>query len=252
MSYRESVWEVPPDIVDIETELKELAHLYYFLVRKRQGLEMMAEKMWGNIGRRMDYILEELGIVETRLRTVKSRIDVAVQEHPVWIQWGQYVKGLGKTMLGILLGVAPPRRFPLPSALLKYTGWAPPEVYGGRRIGGVRRWVVFQIAMGLIRSKGFYRSIYEKFRFEEDQKHPDYPAARRFRRALRKLIRLFIHHYWEVYISLFGYAKRLPYEFEKGLKPMTQYIPPHIDIPTVMPWSPAEIEKIVIRSQRRK
>lgn len=82
--------------------------------------------------------------------------------------------------------------------------------------------------LGFVMHKGFYRSYYDKYRAEEDLKHPDLSDGQRFARARRKTVKLFIQHFWNAWRRSNGLGIVTPYVMITGNH---NYIkPPHEDI----------------------
>lgn len=82
--------------------------------------------------------------------------------------------------------------------------------------------------LGFVMHKGFYRNYYDKFRAEEDRKHPDMSDGRRFARARRKTAKLFLQHFWNAWRRANGLSIVTPYVMITGTH---NYIkPPHEEI----------------------
>lgn len=77
--------------------------------------------------------------------------------------------------------------------------------------------------LGFIMHKGFYRNYYDKFRAEEDKKHPDLSDGHRMARARRKAVKLFITHFWNAWRRSMGLSITTPYVMKVGGH---NYIPP--------------------------
>ncbi|MBE3122023.1 MAG: transposase [Thermoplasmata archaeon] len=82
--------------------------------------------------------------------------------------------------------------------------------------------------LGFIMHKGYYRNWYDKFRAEEDRKHPDLSDGHRLARARRKTAKLFIQHFWNAWRRANGLSIVTPYVLKTGGH---NYIPPpHEDV----------------------
>lgn len=82
--------------------------------------------------------------------------------------------------------------------------------------------------LGFVMHKGYYRTWYDKFRAEEDRKHPDMSDGQRFARARRKTAKLFLQHFWNAWRRANGLGIVTPYVMITGKH---NYIPPpHEDV----------------------
>lgn len=70
--------------------------------------------------------------------------------------------------------------------------------------------------LGFIMHKGFYRNYYDKYRAEEDRKHPKLSDGHRLARARRKAVKLFITHFWNAWRRSMGLSIVTPYVMKTG------------------------------------
>jgi hypothetical protein len=73
----------------------------------------------------------------------------------------------------------------------------------------------WKISDAFVKKKGAYRSLYDKFRAEEDRNHPELTDGHRFARATRRTVKVFLAHYWIVARKQKGLSTRPPYAIER-------------------------------------
>lgn len=79
----------------------------------------------------------------------------------------------------------------------------------------------WKIGQSFLKTKGRYRELYEKFRAREDRDKPDLKPLHRQRRAMRKVVKIFLQHLWVKWRTLEGLPVTEPYcEAYLGHKPV--------------------------------
>jgi len=68
---------------------------------------------------------------------------------------------------------------------------------------------------GIIRANGKYRAIYDEQKAYYEMDRPDWPQMRRHYAARRKMVKVFMSHFWEQWRVFEGLPTRLPYVIEK-------------------------------------
>ena len=63
----------------------------------------------------------------------------------------------------------------------------------------------------MLRTNSPYRRVYDEARGYYEQAHPDWTKAHQHAAALRKMIKLWLAHLWEVWRKLEGLPVREPY-----------------------------------------
>lgn len=247
---------------EIEEKLKLLAHIYLHLLKNSQRLELMYKHLKEQFSkhREIEGILRAVGTQTGSIKEDVARIiERYVKIHPLWEKFFSHIKGISPVYAGLLLGLIPARRFATPSKLYVYCGLAPPEVYEGKkRYHTKTKFVLYNIAMSFLRSKNAYTTYYYKWRAEEEEKTREgekirkvikelkknkqdkaverweqklqnlNPPKNKFHahlRATRKMIKMFLGHYYEVYWkTILGVKPVPPYFVVMGMKQF--YIPP--------------------------
>ena len=74
----------------------------------------------------------------------------------------------------------------------------------------------WKLGESFVKTKGGYRKLYEDFRAKEDRDHPDFSDGRRYARAKRRTVKMFLAHLWEKWRELEGLPVRVPYAVEYG------------------------------------
>ena len=225
---------VPENIILVENQLKVLAHLYFAQRKHVQALQLMNKKLKENLGEKgleevFELVVESMKANDDYRKFVLDYAEHIAVNHPVYVGYLSRLSGAGKYS-AFMLGLIPARRFETISKLWKYTGHAPPEVYGGQKKYHVMaKTLVHQVVENMMRNKSYYYQLYKSFREEIDKRHPDLPAKHRHMRALRKVKKLFLSHYWTMYRKILGLPIRMPYSVERGIE--QTFIKPFVDKP---------------------
>ena len=74
----------------------------------------------------------------------------------------------------------------------------------------------WKVGESFVKTKGGYRKLYEDFRVQEDRDHPDFSDGRRYARAKRRTVKLFLAHIWVMWRRSEGLPERSPYVIEHG------------------------------------
>ena len=135
------------------------------------------------------------------------QIDEFSKEHPFRVRYLNNIKGIGPILAsGIIAWLAPLSRFGTVSKLWKYCGLSPDSI---RRKGEncgynpkLKTFLVYRVGESFIKQKGrggFYGKMYDKFKEECKQKHPDWNKLHIHNWARRKMVKLFLSHAWEMW-----------------------------------------------------
>jgi len=175
-------------------------------------------------------VLAKLSTIE---KDLYKELERAVEGHPLYLQYLQYVRGVGAATAAYLITVLNPARFETVSKMWKYcglhvengkaphrtpeqpTGWNP-----------VARTMMWRLGENFRRQGGFYKMMYYKFLEESTRKHPDWTKAHHIAHARRVTVKLFLAHWHMVGRVLQGLSVRKPYICEKQPH---QCIPPILD-----------------------
>jgi len=160
--------------------LRQLVSSYYGIQKVRVAM-----------GNRTTAIVKEYGETEhTKMlkdvydisekieKTIVKYIRSVVREFPIYTQWLKYVVGVGDVLAaGLIAGIKTPARFSNISKLWHYCGQ---HVVDGeapsRRKGAKVDWNPFmrtlcwKLGESFVKTKGFYRSAYDRFRGVEERK----------------------------------------------------------------------------------
>jgi len=156
-------------------------------------------------------------------------------DHPFWEKYLSKIRGVGPVGAALIIGwLGPLSRFNTVSKLWKYCGLNP----GARRRRGqkatynpVLKSCLYVIAESLLRAKGYYKKLYDKFREECEYKHPDWKKIRVHRWAMRKMLKIFLSHCWEMWWVIMEEKESptKPYAMEKFGH--VDYMTPMVDKP---------------------
>jgi len=259
--------EPPENIKNLENILLGLYFIRRRLLKDSVGLRLLhkkKEKLYRIPA--LSVIYDSVsGSIENIRKEVEGVIEAYAKQHPMWDAFFARIKGIGPLYAGIILGRVPAWKFPNPSALRKYTGWAPPHVYGGkRRYDGHLKAIFYIVATNFLKVKNKYSSEYYAWRKKEDLKlklmekyadkvsgkikeddideelavelgiksleelHKIKPPANKLHahyRAIRKMISMFLAHYFEMYWRVVLKVKNPPKPYFV-IKGMGEYFPP--------------------------
>jgi len=152
------------------------------------------------------WLFSQLYSIEKQLY---KRIDEFSKDHPFRMKYLNNIIGIGPIFAsGIIAWLAPLSRFTTVSKLWKYCGLAPGmEMKKGRQTGYDPTLKAFLIRVGesFLMRKGrgsFYGKLYDKFRAECEQKHPDWNKKHIHYWARRKIVKVFLSHAWVMWWRL--------------------------------------------------
>lgn len=229
--------ELKPEIEIIENRLSLYYHVYNILAKTSISCQLVWSRKKDEIWKYKD-VLGVMQAVAIQIDTMKTDIEKIVRkttkQHPMWGAFFSKIKGVGELYAGFVLGKIPARKFPYPSKMYKFVGLSPPSVYGGKKTynRGIKR-ILYIIGMNFLKQKNKYSTFYYKWYMEEMEKleHPEKfnnPPKNRMHvhlRAMRKMLKMFLGHYYEVYFrTILGIEAPKPYFVERGFK--EYYVPP--------------------------
>ena len=129
---------------------------------------------------------KQLKVFEDLEATKEKEIAKLIKKQPLWLTYLKDVKGIGPLYAANLLGyIGNIKRFPTVSSLWKYAGLAVVNGQSDRRIKGqhisynpyLKTLCLGKIADNFVRSgkknAGTYRILYDKYKAEEQEKHPE-------------------------------------------------------------------------------
>jgi len=175
-------------------------------------------------------VLSDLESVEKKLYRELEKI---VRGHQLYLQYLQYVDGVGPAISAYLVTVLNPARFETVSKMWKYCGLHVENGRAPRRVAGQRtgwnpvaRTMMWKLGESFRKVGGFYRMMYQRFFEESLRKHPDWTKAHHLAHARRVTVKLFLAHWHTVGRVLQELPVRKPYICEKQPH---QCIPPVLD-----------------------
>lgn len=160
--------------------LKQLVAMYYGIQKVRVAMGNRVTSIVKEYGQ-TEYtqkLVEVYDVSEEIEKTVLKHIKPILKEFPIYTKWLKYVKGVGDVLAaGLIAGIKTPARFSNISKLWKYCGM---HVVDGeaptRRKGAKVDWNPFmktlcwKLGESFVKTKGYYRQAYERFRAEEERK----------------------------------------------------------------------------------
>jgi len=148
-----------------------------------------------------------------------KRLDAWSRNHPLRKQYLNYVKGIGPVLAsGIIAWYSEAMlKANYVSQIWSYSGLAPNQVRkAGERVNYNPRLKTFcwKIGQSFIKFKCFGRKLYEEFKEQTKQKHPDWTKLHIHNYARRKVVKLFIASVWEVWRKMNNLPTTRPYPIE--------------------------------------
>ena len=223
----------PEEIIQLEIELKWLAHEYFASIRRVQGHQRMIQHLHEQYP---DTAIEKMvcnpiqEILENLHREIDANARRLVKQHPVWHGFFNHIRGAGYTVALFLLGMAPAWKYPNISKLWKDIGLAPRHVYGGRKAYRVKvKWAVYSALRSMLMQgpngcKYARQYYYWREEIDQDKNYKDTPKWMKHLIVMKRVAKMFTGHYWEVYRKTFNLPIVPPYFVVKGMKQL--YIAP--------------------------
>jgi len=148
------------------------------------------------------WFFRELHSTERNLYRI---IDDFSKDHPYRVKYLNNIYGIGPIFAsGIIAWLAPLSRFATVSKLWKYCGLSPDSIRRrGQRCSYNPKLKTFMWKIGESfvkqKRKSFYGKMYDRFKQECHQKHPDWSKAHVHAWAKRKVVKLFLSHAWKMW-----------------------------------------------------
>ena len=165
------------------------------------------------------WLKDDIEEAERLKREIEGEMRRLVERHLVYNWYLKKQPGLGPVLSAQLLGWMQPWRFKNPSAMIKYVGYSPASSEQHDRVG---KTIVHKIAVSLIRKQpgSFWREAYEEFleRVRTTECREKCTRAHMHMKALRRLKRLFLSHYY------CAYAIILRCRYGLDILPTTHYV----------------------------
>ena len=174
-----------------------------------------------------------LSFLQASEKNLQAFMRASLRHEPIWKEWLKNVKGIGPVLGSALVSYLEPiERFPTISKLWRYSGYACINGKVERREKGQQihfnprvKTICWLIGESFVKSKGYYRKLYEEYRKKYDEKwktpedcgspickkHGKCLDIHRYYAAKRKVIRIFLAHYWMVSRHLKGLPVEKPY-----------------------------------------
>lgn len=153
-----------------------------------------------------------------------------LESEPVYTQWLQHVRGVGKILAAQILAISTPiTDFPTVSAFWAYCGYHVKDGKAARREHGVvANWsneaktTFFNLGACFVKAGGPYRELYDRYKARDRAAHPEkgkaggkYSDGHMHTRAMRYAVKIFMSHLWSVSYDLAGIPCRQPFVHEK-------------------------------------
>jgi hypothetical protein len=148
-----------------------------------------------------------------------KRLDAWSRNHPLRTEYLNYVKGIGPVLAsGIIAWLEEPiKKASHVSQIWSYCGLAPNQVRkAGEKVNYNPRLKTFawKIGQSFIKFKCFGRKLYNSFKEQAKQKHPDWTKLHIHNYARKKVVKLFIASVWEVWRKMNNLPTTKPYPIE--------------------------------------
>lgn len=151
-------------------------------------------------------------------KELQKRLDAWSKNHRLRKEFLNYVKGIGGVLAsGIIAWLSDAiLKAEHPSSIWKYCGLYPgSERKKGEKLPYNLRLKAFcwKIGQSFIKFKCFGRKLYEKFREETKQKHPDWNKSHIHNYVRRKVVKVFLACLWRKWREMNNLPTPLPYAF---------------------------------------
>jgi len=148
-----------------------------------------------------------------------KRLDAWSRNHPLRTEYLNYVKGIGAVLAsGIIAWLEEPiKKANHVSQIWSYCGLAPNQVRKrGEKVNYNPKLKTFawKIGESFIKFKCFGRKLYDSFKEQAKQKHPDWSKGHIHNYAKRKVIKLFIASVWETWRKMNNLPVTKPYPID--------------------------------------
>lgn len=215
-----------PVVHEQTASLRYLGDLYQQLQKTRIATEnrIRAYKQLNDIGDAPTFFYDVADIFKKLERRTSSEARKELEKLPIWTEWLQYVKGVGPTLAAKILGmIGHISRFDTISKLWRYAGYAVIDGKAERGLGPDNKFhynrrlktALYLLGESFIKQRSKYREVYDHYKkLYAEVKHPEWPAWRIHRTAMRKMIKRFLAHLWLVWRELEGLPTRPPYAHE--------------------------------------
>lgn len=208
-----------------DTTLRILVDLRETMQKQRIGfgnrvgaLERAADEGNGQTEAVMQRYLAQFRAVE---ELADADIRAAVKEYPIY-EYLSRVKGLGPMLSSQLIAMIDIERAGTVSALWRYAGYGVIDGQRERPTKGEKlhynarlKKVCYLIGTSFLKASSPYRAVYDSGREYYASARPEWTAARQHMAALRRMVKHFLAHLWEVWRKLEGLPTRELYVVEK-------------------------------------
>lgn len=208
-----------------DTTLRILVDMREALQKQRIGfgnrvgaLERAADSGNGQSEAMMNRWFERFEEVE---KQADADIRAAVKEYPIYEYLGR-VKGIGPMLAAQLIALIDIERAATVSALWRFAGYAVIDGERERPRKGEKlhynarlKKVCYLIGSSFLKANSPYRAVYDSGRAYYEANRPDWTKARQHMAAMRRMIKHFLAHLWEVWRGLAGLPVRMLYVEER-------------------------------------
>ena len=208
-----------------DTKLRILVDVREAMQKERIGfgnrvgaLERAADTGNGETEAMMQRWLEHFAAVE---KQADADIKAAVKEYGIY-EYVSRVKGIGPMLAAQLVALIDIERAATVSALWRYAGYA---VFDGERerprkgerlsYNARLKKVCYLVGTSFLKSSSPYRAVYDSAREYYAANRPDWTAAHQHMAAMRRMIKHFLAHLWQVWRELEGLPTRALYVEER-------------------------------------
>lgn len=137
---------------------------------------------------------------ETLEKLLDEQIGELVEEQPLYAHVSA-VKGVGPLLAAQMMAMIDVSKAPYVSSLWKFAGFAPgyDRLEKGKKApyNTRLRLVCYKVATSFMRLGSPYRAEYDRAREHYEETHPDWTDGHKNQAAKRKMMKLFLSHYWE-------------------------------------------------------
>lgn len=159
----------------------------------------------------------------------EEQLKKMVESHPAW-EWAKYVKGVGLTTIGRIIGKTDIVRINTASEMFAHCGFGL-EADGTRqrKRAGAKITYDAQLQSNCVmlgESLMYQKDTYYQYYLRQKESHSELPPRHAHNRGFRHMIKLFLSHFWQTWREAKGLPAPAPYAFSILKHPSGHLISP--------------------------
>ena len=193
-------------------------------IRKMLQLALKKKKIEQERYDVMINVLSEADKYKELEKELERKIEPILKKEPIWQKWLINVKGINtRSVARLLKNYEYCERFDNVAKLWAYSGYHVVDGHAVKPVKGQKlnynaraKTDMFVVGECLIRASSSYKQFYNKVKlgYQNNPIHIEKTKLHIHRMSMRKMIKLFLSHYWYVTRTLKGLPTRIPYAVE--------------------------------------